>query len=258
MDIPFEIGRFESETLTRLFHETISFVERIQIEFISHRGAFSKRGKSPASTVGLTGGRPTIQITDKLDRAQQIEAIAHELIHLLLVYRFGMRIVGLKIPPPGNQEEIFKFCMNMNKDWDYILGQIVNTIHHLILIDYLREEYGIESNLHLRLLHHHFCILTNEDSKDEESLYAKGIVAFEYERLIGKVETVMNSSSQPESFWKAYHSAAECFGSYRFPNVPARSRYEENVFSFLEDLGYERKDFVWWPKNSWADRTNRL
>jgi hypothetical protein len=258
MDIALEIGRLESETLTRLFHEAISFVQGIRIEFISHRGASSKRGKSPASTVGLTVGRPTIRITDKLDRAQQVEAIAHELIHLLLVYRFGLRIVGLKVPAPGNHEEIFQFCMNINKDWDYLLGQIVNTAHHLILIDYLKEEYGIESNVHLHLLHHNFCILANETTQDKESLYAKGIVAFEYERLVGKVDRVMHSTSQSESFWKAYHSAIEYFGRYRFPSIPAPSAYEENILSFLEDLGYEREDFVWWPEKFLANRTNPL
>ena len=258
MDIGSEIGRLESETLTRLFHETISFVQRIQIEFISHRGASSKRGESPATTVGLTVGRPTIRISDKLDRAQQVEAIAHELIHLLLVYRFGLRIVGLKIPPPGNHEEIFKFCMNLSKDWDYILGQIVNTSHHLVLIDYLKEEYRIESNVHLSLLHRHFCILANENTKDKESLYAKGIIAFEYERLVGKVNRVMDSSSQSDLFWKAYHSATEYFGRYRLADIPAPSVYEENILSFLEDLGYERDDFVWWPENFREDRPNPL
>jgi hypothetical protein len=248
-DIVFEIDQFGSEALTRLIRETISFVQGVRIEFISHRKSSSRREESPASTVGLTVGRPTIRITDKLDRAQQIEAIAHELIHLLLVYRFGLRIIGLKVPPPGNHEEVFKFCMNMNKDWDYILGQIVNTAHHLILIDYLKEECGIESNVHLHLLHHNFRILTNENTKDTESLYAKGIIAFEYERLIGNVDRVMYSSSQSESFCKAYHSATEYFESYRFPNIPAPSVHEESVLSFLEDLGYEREDFVLWPEN---------
>jgi hypothetical protein len=248
VDIGSEIARLESETLMRLFYEVTSFVRGVRVAFIWHRGGSSRRLIHPAATVGLTIGRPIIQLADTLDRPQKVEAIAHELIHLLLVYRFGLRIVGLKVPPPGNHEEVFKFCMNMNKDWDYILGQIVNTAHHLILIDYLKEEYGIESNVHLHLLHHNFCILANENTEDKESLYAKGIIAFEYERLIGKVDRIMNPSSRSESFWKAYHSAAEYFASYRFPDIPAPSKHEENVLSFLEDLGYEREDFVLWPE----------
>jgi hypothetical protein len=54
----------------------------------------------------------------------------------------------------------------------------------------------------------------------------------------------MNPSCQPELFWKAYNSANEHFGRYRFPNVPGPSAYEENILSFLKDLGYEREDFT--------------
>jgi hypothetical protein len=43
--------------------------------------------------------------------------------------------------------------LSINKNWGYLLGQVANTAHHLILIDYLKEEYGIESGLHRRLLH---------------------------------------------------------------------------------------------------------
>ena len=119
----------------------------------------------------------------------------------------------------------------MHGDWFYLLGQIANTTHHLILADYLREEYGIESSLHLRLLDYNFHIIANDNSKDQESLYARGLIAFEYERLIGKIDRVLNPFGQPELFWKAYNSANEYFGRYRFQNVPDPSAYEETSLS---------------------------
>jgi hypothetical protein len=136
----------------------------------------------------------------------------------------------------------------MRGDWVYLLGQIANTLHHLILVDYLKKEYGIESSLHLRLLHHNFGIIANDNSGDKESLYAKGLIAFEYEKLIGKVDRVMNIFHQTESFWQAYHSAQKYFGRYGFQSIPTPSSYEENILSFLEALGYPRGDFMFLPR----------
>jgi hypothetical protein len=115
-------------------------------------------------------------------------------------------------------------------------------------VDYLKKEYGIESSLHLHLLHHNFGIVANGNSRDKESLYAKGLIAFEYERLIGKVDRVMNIFHQTESFWQAYHSAQKYFGRYGFQSMPTFSSYEENILSFLETLGYQREDFMFFPE----------
>jgi hypothetical protein len=135
----------------------------------------------------------------------------------------------------------------MRGDWVFLLEQIANTAHHLILIDYLRNEYGIESHLHRYLLQHNFRSIANDNARDKESQYGKGLVAFEYERLVGKVDGIINTSGQAEFFWKTYHSAQKHFGGYSSESIPAPSAHEEKVLSFLEDLGYPRGDFVFFP-----------
>jgi hypothetical protein len=156
--------------------------------------------------------------------------------------------VGRRIPRHGDSGDVFRFFMSMRGDWVYFLGQIANTLHHLILVDYLKKEYGIESSLHLHLLHHNFGIIANENVKDKESHSARGLIAFEYERLIGKVDRVMNIFHQTESFWQAYHSAQKYFGRYGYRSMPTSSSYEENILSFLEALGYQREDFMFFPE----------
>ena len=170
------------------------------------------------------------------------------LLHLLLVYRYGLGVIGRRIPRHGDSEDVFRFFMSMRGDWVYLLGQIANTAHHLILMDYLKEEYGIGGSLHLHLLHHNFCIIANDNSRDKESQYAKGLIAFEYEKLIGKVDRVINTFRQTESFWQAYHLAQKYFGKYGFRSIPTSSSYEEDVLSFLEALGYQREDFMFFPE----------
>ena len=245
----FDIHSLGSEVLMKLYHQANLLIEEIRIVTVPGRRGDQMREESPAATIGLPLGIPTIQFADSLSRIERIEAIAHELVHLLLVYRFGLGVIGLRIPPFGNGHDIFNFFINISGDWNYLLGQIVNTVHHLILIDYLMEEYGIESGLHLRLLQHNFRIIANENWRDKESLYAKGLIAFEYERLIGNMERGINVSRQTEPFWKAYQMAQEHFGKYSFRSISTSSAYEENISSFLEDLGYRRQDFVFFPKS---------
>jgi hypothetical protein len=239
----FEIESLESNDLNRLFHETSSYVQEIRIEIVHHTGRDSRGEEHPATTFAHTFEKPTIQFIESLNRAQRIEVIAHELLHLLLVYRFGLGVVGRRVPRCGSSDDVFRYFMSMRGDWVFLLGQISNTAHHIILTDYLRDEYGIESHLHLRLLHHNLRLLSKENSGDKESLYARGIITFEYEKLIGKIDRVMNPLGQPELFRKACNSANEHFGSYRFPNMPTPFVHEDNVLSFLKDLGYEREDF---------------
>jgi hypothetical protein len=135
----------------------------------------------------------------------------------------------------------------MRGDWVYLLGQIANTAHHLVLINYLKEEYGIENHLHTYLLHQNFCIAVNDNARDQESQYANGIVAFEYEKLIGKVERGVNISHQTESFWRAYHLAQKHLGRYSFRSIPHPSSYQDDILSFLKGLGYQREDFLFFP-----------
>jgi hypothetical protein len=246
----FDIASLESEALTRLFNETTSYAQNIRIEVVANGGGHHGKEEHPATTIGLTLQRPTIQFADSLDRGQRIEAIAHELAHLLLVYRYGLGVVGRRIPRPGDSEGVFRFFMSMRGDWVYLLGQIANTVHHLVLIDYLKKEYGIEDHLHIRLLHQNFCIAANDNAKDKESLHGKGLVAFEVERFIGGIDRVIDLARQTEPFWKAYISAQEHFGKYNYLSIPDSSSYKEDIRSFVKSLGYQREDFVFYPEGS--------
>jgi len=248
LERPFDIQSLGSDILMKLFHEANSLTSGIRVEIVPTSRADRAGERHPAATIGLQPGTPTIQFTGSLNRINRIEAIAHELAHLLLVYRHGWGVIGLRIPPFEDAQDIFNFFMNIRGDWNYLLVQIVNTVHHLILIDYLREEYGIESGLHLYLLQHNFRIISNENWRDKESLYAKGMIAFEYERLIGNMERGIDVSCQTEPFWKAYQMAQEYFGKYSFRSISTPSAYQENIFSFLEDLGYRRENFVFSPE----------
>jgi len=253
---PFDLSCLESPALLRLFCETASHVNGIRIEIVPTEGRHRSRERHPASTVGIISGAPTIQFADSLDRLQRIEAIAHELAHLLLVYRYGLGVVGRRIPRHGDSEDVFRFFMSMRGDWVYLLGQIANTTHHLILIDYLKEEYGIESSLHLDLLHHNFCIIVNDNSTDKESQHAKGLIAFEYEKLMGGVGRLIDPYRQPEFFSKGYCSAQKYFGNYSCSSIPTASIYKEGIVSFLEDLAYQREDFVFFPQTASDSPTN--
>jgi hypothetical protein len=231
----------------RLFKETTSYMQNMRIEVVSNGKRHRGQEEHPATTVGLTIQKPTVQFADSLGKEERVEAIAHELAHLLLVYRYGLGVVGRKFPRPGNREDVFQYFMSMRGDWVYLLGQIANTAHHLILIDYLKEEYGIEDNLHSHLLHQNFCVAANGHARDKESLYGMGLVAFEYEKFVGRVDRVININCQTEFFWEAYHSAQKHFDKYRFRSIPVPSSYQEDIVSFLEDLGYERHGFIFFP-----------
>ena len=231
----------------RLFLEATSYVEDIRIEMVAHEGNPFGGEEHPAVMIGLTVGDPIIQFTDSLSPEERVEAVAHELGHLLLVYRFGLGVVGRKIPHDETSEERLRFCLDMDGNWLYLLGQIANTVHHLILVDYLKEEYGIESHLHLRLLHRNFCAIANGHCEDEESFHAKGLAAFEYEKLLGKVIRVINPYPQSEFFGKAYDSARNHFGHYSASSIPTPPHYAEDILSFLESLGYQRQDFIFFP-----------
>jgi hypothetical protein len=246
----FDIASLESEALTKLFNETTSYIQNVRIEMVANGRGHRGQEEHPATTIGLTIQKPTVQFADSLNRNQRIEAIAHELAHLLLVYRFGLGVIGRRIPRPGNREDIFEYFMSMRGDWVYLLGQIANTAHHLVLINYLKEEYGIEDRLHAYLLHQNFCVISNDHPRDKESQYANGLLAFEYEKFIGRVDRVINIRHQTEFFWKGYHSAQKYFDKYSFHSIPDSSSYKEDILSFLEGLGYQKEHFVFFPKPS--------
>jgi hypothetical protein len=222
-------------------------MQNIRIEVVANGKGRRSEEEHPATTIGLTIQSPTVQFADSLDKGQRIEAIAHELVHLLLVYRYGLGVIGRRIPRPGDSDDVFRFFMSMRGDWVYLLGQIANTAHHLVLIDYLKEEYAIEDSLHIYLLNQNFCIAANENTRDKESQYGMGLVAFEYEKFIGRVDRVINIHRQTEFFWKAYHSAQKHFDKYSFRSIPSPWSYQEDILSLLEDLGYQKEDFIFYP-----------
>jgi len=188
----FDIHSLDSEVLLRLYHEANALIEQIRIETVPAEEAIKREKNLRLRQLAFRLEFPRFSSRDSLNRKNRIEAIAHELVHLLLVYRHGLGVIGRRIPLYGNSDDVFRYFMSMSGDWEYLLGQLANTVHHLILIDYLGEKYGIESRLHLHLLNHNFSILSKNSLKDKESLYAIGIIAFEYEKLI---ETWIDSST---------------------------------------------------------------
>jgi hypothetical protein len=244
----FDIHSLGSRVLMKVYHEANSLIPEIRVETVPGRRGDQMREESPAATIGLPLGIPTIQFADSLSRIERIEAIAHELVHLLLVYRYGLGLkIGRKIPCKGNSNDVFHYFMSVGENWEYLLAQLGNTVHHLVLIDYLKEKYGIESRLHLHLLHHNSRILAKDSRDDKELLCIKAIIAFEYEKLIGNVDRLINLDHQKEWFKKSYQSAQNHFGKYGFQTIPAPSSYQEDILSFLEDLGYQKQDFLFFP-----------
>jgi hypothetical protein len=104
---PFDIGSLESEALTKLFYETTSHMQNIRIEMVANRGGRRSNEEHPAATIGLAFQTPIVQSADSLDKEQRIGAIAHELLHLLLVYRFGLGVIGRRIPRSGDSRDVF-------------------------------------------------------------------------------------------------------------------------------------------------------
>ena len=246
--VPFDVDCLESEAVTRLFQEATTHISGVKIEMISIGEGSCKTKMHAAATVGIHRHQPTILFFESLTREERIEAISHELGHLVLVYRFGLGLVGLRVPRHRSREEALRFFPMLTRNWSYLLGQIPNTIHHLILCDYLKERYGITSARHAHLLRLHFRNHEADISQDEELSYARGLAAFEYEKLLGPIGRVINPKSQSPYFWKAYHAAEECFGRYHHPWIPAPSDYRGNILRFLEKLRYPRGNFVFFPQ----------
>jgi len=247
--IAFDIGSLGSRELVRLFHEASSYVQGLAVEIVRDQGIHHGMEKIMAILVGIGSSMPTIRFLDSLEREKQVEAIAHELAHLLLIHRFGLKLIRQKRPYSAGPEQ--NSLTRLSHNGFSLLGQIGNTAHHLILVDYLRERHAIGSDLHCRLLHRHFLffcyrshMLTKEAREDMESLYREGIIAFEYGKILGRFEGVRNMLYQMDFFRKAVRAAETHFGKYCLEALPTPSSYEEDVLSLLRDLGYEREDFV--------------
>jgi hypothetical protein len=246
-DLSLEVARSKFEPLTRLLREVEELIPGIMFERVPPGKGRLQGEIHPASTIGIAQGRPVIRIADFLRGEERIEAIAHEFTHLLLVYRFGVRLVDRQMPRSRDREELLQYYLTMGRNWDYFLGQIINTVHHLILIEYLRDVSNIESRLHLRLLENNLRVLAKENDPDQESLFAKGLIAFEYEKLIGGLSRAIHPHPQSVAFERAYDAAGRHFEGFTFRSFPCPSSYEGEILGFLEDLGYEKERFTFFP-----------
>jgi hypothetical protein len=240
----FDIRSLDSEALAGLFEEVSSYVKNIKIEVASYSGKSDETENNPAILIGVRQKKTAIRISDSLDRNQCVEAIAHELAHLLLIFRFGLSLVDHK--SPGDASLMSEDEMNQEKNWFFFLGQMINTLHHLILVPYLKEVYNIGSELQLHLLKRS-CV-PSLDLNDHEPQPIGGLIAYEYERLIGEGNPWTNLYGQSGNFQKALEAARKHFQKIGYPSIPSPSCYKGNIFSFLGDLGYLREEFTLFPR----------
>ncbi len=249
VDIEQEIHHLGSEELIGLFRDTSLCTQGIQLEIVpSTRRANCIGELQPAATIVPLSGQPVIRIAESLPREERREAIAHECGHLLLVYHFGLGLVRWKMPSLWRMGAVAAGLPGMGVHGDYLLRQVTNTVHHLMLVGYLRNVYHIESRLHLHLLHRNFLRLRRENHEDRESLYARGLVTFECQRCTGQGIRFMPPGRSGEITWRSYVAARIHFWRYTFQNIPSARTYEQEVVSFLEDLGYGRGSFLFLPE----------
>jgi hypothetical protein len=164
-----------------------------------------------------------IYFVNELNRHEWIMAIGHELGHLLLINKYYLKIDPLLYMLVNDEE---------------ILQTIQNVTHHLILVDLLREEYGIHTDLHLRLIRRNLGEYLSDTELMQET---KALRVFEYEKLVARMEEAVTAGTQVKSFQKAYASAGIRFASYSFKDVPTSNEYKEDVLSFLKDIGRIRQ-----------------
>jgi hypothetical protein len=239
-----DIHSLDLEALTGLFEEVSSYVKNIKIEVASYPGRSDEAENNPAILIGVRQKKTAIRISDSLDRRQCVEAIAHELAHLLLIFRFGLSLVDHK--SPSDASLMSEDEMNQEKNWFFFLGQMTNTLHHLILVPYLKEVYGIGSELQLHLLKRS-CV-PSLNINDQEPQPIGGLIAYEYKRLLGEGNPWIKLYGQSGDFQKALEAARRHFQRIGYPSIPSPSCYKENIFSFLEDLGYLREEFTLFPR----------
>jgi hypothetical protein len=243
---PFDIYSLESGAITKLFEEVSSYVQDIRIEMISYPVRICGAEDNPAVLIGVRQKKTAIQFIDTLDQRQRVEAIAHELAHLLMIYRYGLSLVDHRPPCPKAISQMSEDEIGREKNWFFFLGQMTNTVHHLILVPYLKEIYGIESGLHLQLLKRS-CI-SSDDLNDLELQHNGGLIAYEYERLIGERNPWINFYSQSGNFQRTFESAHKHFREYCLLTIPSPPLHKKNILSFLEDLGYPAGEFIFFPR----------
>ena len=202
--------------LMTLYHDVAGYSNLSRIEAVPNGTHGLSIDEIPAELQSVNdGNKYVIYFVNQLNRKERIEAIGHELGHLLLMSKYGLKPDFMFVQDQGT------------------IQSIQNVTHHLILIDLLLEEYGISSNFHLSLMRKNLGkYLSDKDLPNDKALRF-----FEYEKLIRNVEGIPNICTQTKSFQKAYESAATRFGKYGFKHIPSPQNYKEDIISFLKDIG---------------------
>jgi hypothetical protein len=86
-----------------------------------------------------------------------------------------------------------------------------------------------------------------KEETEREPYYAKGLIAFEYTKLTGEKDGISAARHQREPFWQAFEAARKRFKEYSYRTLPSPGAYEGDILLFLEDLGYQRGNFVFFP-----------
>ena len=183
----FDLYSLGSVELMELFHETTSYIQGVRIEVVAKREKSSESGRTPGHNYWSCPSRsPLSRFVDSLDKGQRIEAIAHELSPFTL--GISGRIGGGR--PEDSSSWKPRGRLQILYEYERGLG----------LPSWTDCQYGPSSgpsglsqgriwnrgSLHIHLLHHNFCVVANDNARDKESQYAMGLIAFEYEKLIGK------------------------------------------------------------------------
>jgi len=203
-----------------LFNETARFMNKIDIEIVPDQTHDLSRKETPAhNKIDDSNDPPAlIQFSNSLSRDEQIQAIAHEIAHLFLMFNHGLRIRDQSFAMLGIDP-----------------SESVNITHHLIFTELLKEKYAIGSSLHLNLFRNNISgFLADKNSPQ----HVKGLRAYEYERLLGKIEGAANLNSSVKD---AFESAHKYFCNYNSKSIPTPPSYIEDIWSFLKDTGVIRK-----------------
>lgn len=216
----FNIDALYEPGLMALYGDVTRHGNLLGIEVVPNGAHNLSIDENPAELQGDDNvGHYVIYFVNQLNRKERIEVIGHELGHLLLISKYGLKPDFMFVQDQG------------------IIQSIQNVTHHLILIDLLLEEYGISSNFHLSLMRKNLGkYLSDKDLPNDKTLRF-----FEYEKLIGNVEGIPNICTQTKSFQKAYESATTRFAKYGFKDIPSPRDYKEDIISFLKDVGQIRK-----------------
>jgi len=220
----FNIENLDEPGLMRLYLKVTRYGNLLRIEAVSNGAHDLSIDRNPATLESANNAdQYVIYFVNELDRGDLIMAIGHELGHLLLINKYYLKIDPILYVLVRDEE---------------ILQAIQNVTHHLILVDLLREEYGIHSDLYLSLIRRNLGEYLSDTELMQE---VKALRVFEYEKLVGRVEDVVTAGTQVKSFQKAYESADTRFGKYGFKHMPPSNDYKEDIITFLKDIGQIRQ-----------------